>query len=1194
MNRTLFENLERRSYFAITASFAAESGILTVLGDEVANEIVISRDAAGHILVNAGAVPISGGIPTIVNTSKVSVHGMDGADVITMDDTEGALPESDLRGGEGFDTITGGAGFDLILGENGLDSLIGMGGGDLIAGGDGSDTLVGGAGVDTLLGENLNDMFFWNEGDGSDIIDGGAGLDSVQVNGGGDGESFTATANGTRVRFDRLNSVPFFLDIGTTEDLVLLCNDGNDTFSATGNLAALISIDVDGGAGNDTLLGSNGADYLVGGEGNDFIDAQQGADWAFGGDDDDIFQWDPGDGSDTIEGFGGTDSLFFNGSSIGENIQLMASNERLRLTRDIGNILLDCDGLERINVNALGGADSITVHTMASTSVTQVNVNLAGTLGGSSGDAQIDTVFVNGTQDADSIELIGAVGGGVSVTGLAATVTVNTIEAANDRLVVNSLAGNDLIDASAIGAIFAGMTLDGGMNNDTLIGSNGFDVLLGGFGDDLAQGNVGADLALMGDGNDIFVWNASDGSDTVEGQLDSDTLLINGNNSAESYDLSVVADRMRMTRNVTGHVVDGDGIDIVDINLRGGADSVTIPNMTGTDVRTINLNLESAPGSGDGTEDSISVSNTDFNDNLFIDDTATGVKAYGLFATVNINGCEAHDTLTARSRDGNDNINAERVSAGRINLVLDGGLGNDTLTGGDGSDRIIGGDGFDQAFMGAGDDTFVWNPDDDNDTVNGEAGDDTLIFNGSNISENIVLASNGGGMQLFRSSPNSTLDCDGIDVVDINLTGGTDFVTVNDQATTDVRQVNINLTTDTQLDNVFINGSANSDSIQVGADNGAMSVSGLAATVNLMNVEPTNDLITLRPLGGADNVTINHMTGFDATPLRINLEANPTFNEPDLQSDSVTIRGHDSSDTVMVSDVTSGTQVTGLGPKVLIMNADETIDSMTISTMAGADSITVNQLASIGSVRQVYIDAGADTDTINALGNDLTGAVRIMPSAGDDAVSVNADGVFTTNVVFEGTQRIGSLTVGTGGLAMLPAGGDKVLTVTSLSMSGGRIDVADNDMILDYTGGSPIATIQSLIGSAYVGGAWAGFGITTTMGNATTHALGYAEASDVAPGGVFSGHSLDSTAVVIKFTYYGDADLSGTVDVADLGRLASNWQLSPRRWSQGNFNYDGVVDVADLGMLASNWQAGAGAPLAASRMMPRIADSVLR
>jgi hypothetical protein len=59
----------------------------------------------------------------------------------------------------------------------------------------------------------------------------------------------------------------------------------------------------------------------------------------------------------------------------------------------------------------------------------------------------------------------------------------------------------------------------------------------------------------------------------------------------------------------------------------------------------------------------------------------------------------------------------------------------------------------------------------------------------------------------------------------------------------------------------------------------------------------------------------------------------------------------------------------------------------------------------------------------------------------------------------------------------------------------------------------------------------------------------------------------------LKYTFGGDANLDGQVDVTDLGALATNWQQSGV-WTAGDFNYDGLVDVSDLGILATNWQAG--------------------
>src|SRR5262245_31128673 len=69
------ENLETRVTPAISATFAPGVGVLSVIGDSLDNTITISRDAAGHILVNGGAVPILGGTPTVANTALIDVFG---------------------------------------------------------------------------------------------------------------------------------------------------------------------------------------------------------------------------------------------------------------------------------------------------------------------------------------------------------------------------------------------------------------------------------------------------------------------------------------------------------------------------------------------------------------------------------------------------------------------------------------------------------------------------------------------------------------------------------------------------------------------------------------------------------------------------------------------------------------------------------------------------------------------------------------------------------------------------------------------------------------------------------------------------------------------------------------------------------------------------------------------------------------
>ena len=241
----------------------------------------------------------------------------------------------------------------------------------------------------------------WNPGDDTDLNEGADGVDTVEVNGGNGAEQFTATANGTRVRFDRVTPAPFSIDIGTSENLVLNANGGDDSFAATGNLAALIKLTVDGGAGNDTLLGGNGADTLLGGDGNDFVDGNQGNDVGLLGAGDDTFQWDPGDGSDVVEGQDGADTLAFNGSNIAENIEVSANGGRVRFTRDVANIVMDTDDVEAIDAKALGGADNLVVNDLSGTDVTSVTADLAATGGGDDGAA--DNVVVNATNGDDVV-----------------------------------------------------------------------------------------------------------------------------------------------------------------------------------------------------------------------------------------------------------------------------------------------------------------------------------------------------------------------------------------------------------------------------------------------------------------------------------------------------------------------------------------------------------------------------------------------------------------------------------------------------------------------------------------------------------------------------------------------------------------------------------------------------------------------
>jgi Ca2+-binding RTX toxin-like protein len=842
---------------AITATFAS-NGFLSIFGDANKNSVIVSRDAAGNILVNGGAVHIQGGKATVANTAKIQMFGQDGNDTLTVDETNGAMPAALMFGGAGNDTLIGGSGNDMLFGGSGDDILLGKGGNDLLFGGAGNDTLTGGAGDDQMFGEAGNDRMIWNPGDGSDLMEGGDGNDTAEVNGGNGAEVFTITANGSRVRFDRISPAPFSLDIGTTENLVVNANGGDDVITAGNGLASLIKLTIDGGAGNDTITGGDGNDTLIGGDGNDVITGGRGNDTAQLGNGDDTFVWNPGDGSDTVEGGAGMDTLQFNGSNVGEKINLSANGTRARLTRDVGAVTMDLNGMEQINIVALGGADNVTIGDLTKTGIKLVNIDLSGTPGSGQGDAQADTVSVNGTNGNDQIQ-ISSSGASVRVAGLAAEIDIVGTDA-GDILSVSAGNGNDTINASGVQSSPMNLVLDGGAGNDTIIGSGGNDTLLGGDGNDTVTGGRGNDVALLGSGNDTFVWNPGDGSDTVEGQDGTDTLVFNGSNAGENMDISANGSRARLFRDVGNVTMDLNSVEHIQLNAVGGADTITVNDLSGTGVTQVAIDLGAMPGNpgGDGQRDTVIANGTAADDHISVVNSGGSVVVKGLAAQVSIANAEAGDALVVNGLGGNDVIDASAIKAGQPQLTLNGGDGNDTITGSAGDDIVNGGRGNDVALLGAGNDTFVWNPGDGSDTVEGQSGTDTLQFNGSNVNENIDISANGSRVRLFRDVGNVTMDLNGVENINVAALGGADNITVNDLTGTAVKQVAIDLSGtpgsgvgDGQADTIVINATNGSDVINISESNGVITVSGLGEDVTIRGFE-ANDRIVINGLGGDD------------------------------------------------------------------------------------------------------------------------------------------------------------------------------------------------------------------------------------------------------------------------------------------------------------------------------------------------------
>jgi Ca2+-binding RTX toxin-like protein len=263
-------------------------------------------------------------------------------------------------------------------------------------------------------------------GDDTIVLRLGAGdPNDLEVDVGGDG---TADASFNRADFDHI-----VVEAKKGDDTVSI-DESNGVFTVTGVTT------LDGGRGNDTLLGGSGAETFMGGGGNDFVDGNRGNDIAFLGAGDDTVQWDPGDGSDTVEGQSGKDALAFNGSNAAEKIDVTANGSRVRLHRDVAAIAMDLDDIESTDIRALGAADTITVDDLTGTGLEAANIDLAATT--ADGDGAADTVVVNGSDKAERVR-VNRAGSQVLTTGLAARTTIAGSEAANDILRVNTLGGRD-------------------------------------------------------------------------------------------------------------------------------------------------------------------------------------------------------------------------------------------------------------------------------------------------------------------------------------------------------------------------------------------------------------------------------------------------------------------------------------------------------------------------------------------------------------------------------------------------------------------------------------------------------------------------------------------------------------------------------------------------------------------------------
>jgi hypothetical protein len=291
-------------------------------------------------------------------------------------------------------------------------------------------------------------------------------------------------------------------------------------------------------------------------------------------------------------------------------------------------------------------------------------------------------------------------------------------------------------------------------------------------------------------------------------------------------------------------------------------------------------------------------------------------------------------------------------------------------------------------------------------------------------------------------------------------------------------------------------------------------------------------------------------------------------------------------------------------------------DQLIVAGTASGDIVSAS--GAIVNFGGIVNQSGLERITLNLLGGDdiLTYSAPTAPltfnggaSSTSDSVTLNsgtwtldADAIAGTNkleigvnsgaaVVFNATQHLSNLVLAGGDAIVTPSssGGAKVIVTKNLSIVSGasRLDLADNDLIVDYSGAtSPMSSLYPrLVAARRIDGDWLGDGIgSSSVTEPGVTGLAIAEARDafsLAPTdtAVFAGETVDATAVLIKYTYVGDVNLDGQIDAADYG-IIDNFVQFPgaNGYWNGDVNYDNVIDAADYGYIDNNIQAQ-GAPM---------------
>ncbi len=483
---------------------------------------------------------------------------------------------------------------------------------------------------------------------------------------------------------------------------------------------------------------------------------------------------------------------------------------------------------------------------------------------------------------------------------------------------------------------------------------------------------------------------------------------------------------------------------------------------------------------------------------------------------------------------------------------------------------------------------------------------DSLVVNGSNNADSITIAN------FFIFPGNGAVSVQNIENATVNGSGGNDTLLVESGFPANV---------------AWDGGSGTNTLTYTGAPTPETLNLTTGSIANGTNTTTYANTQTLNVIAQSFNDVLNVSLASGAPPLTITAAGNPnTINlNAGASGSPVTILGNAGSATINVA-AGYASPVTLSGPgsnNAIVVNAttgSDTISVTSTNVSVGVTSVTYSNLASL------TVNALDGNDTINitsappaattiagGLGNDVLNVNAALASSGSgtvfnggttstdqDTLNVNA-GTFqlagdpqtgtanltvndNANLVFTAAssggvnaRHLAALNISAGNTATVnrPAAhaNRAVLVLGAFSLNPtGKLDLGDSDMIVRN---GDVTAINTLLTSGFANGFWSGNGINSAAARADATfrtALGVIKNVNASNNpiygsggslGLFDGQDATTADVIVKYTWYGDADLSGKVDSADYALLDNGFTNHLSGWYNGDFTYDARVSGAD-------------------------------